>query len=30
MDVAVTGAVANHGRDIGVSGEIEPTPLSKN
>jgi Na+/H+-dicarboxylate symporter len=30
MDVAVTGAVANQGRDIGVSGEIEPTPLSKN
>jgi Na+/H+-dicarboxylate symporter len=30
MDVAVTGAVANHGRDIGVSGEIEPAAISKN
>ncbi|HUQ13233.1 MAG TPA: cation:dicarboxylase symporter family transporter [Novosphingobium sp.] len=30
MDVAVTGAVANHGRDIGVSREIEPVPISKN
>ena len=30
MDVAVTGAVANQGRDIGVSGEIEPVTISKN
>ena len=30
MDVAVTGAGANQGRVIGVSGEIEPAPIPKN